>query len=313
MPPATPMAGENGYAFSRRDRLKQLRAFCYAARHLSISRAAERIFLSQPAVSHQIRTLEEELEVTLFDRHGARIALTPAGERFYQAARPLVERLDRLRVTFTEGYRGVSSADLNIAAGQAASVTVLPKFLKRFKVQHPRIRVNLSVADGQESLRSLMNYDVDLVVAAVDVTPPEAEFRPLLSSEMVFITPEHHPLAGRTSVELAEITAYPTVAPPSSNYIGRVADVLLRQQGHVVEPALEVGGWLVIKQYVEAGVGIALVPSICVTEGDRVWSIPASRYFPSRNYGILTRRDDARTLAVEWFLRTVDEMRSRDT
>ena len=304
------MIGEETHPLPRRDRLKQLRAFCHAARLRSISRAAERIFLSQPAVSQQVRTLEEELAVTLFDRHGARIALTPAGERLYHVARPLVERLDRLPDTFTERFRGVASADLNVAAGQTTAVCMLPRYLKRFKERHPGVRVNVRVADGRERLRWLMAYEVDVAVAAVDVPPPEVEFHPLLSSEIVFITPEDHPLAGRPSVDLAEATAYPAVMHPASHYVSRITDVVLRQHGHVADSVLEVDGWHVIKQYVEAGVGISVVPDICLTEQDRVWSIPASRYFPPRVYGVLTRRDDIRSLAAEQFVLTVEEMAS---
>ena len=309
---APPMPRENEYAFSRRDRLKQLRAFCYAARLLSISRAAERLFLSQPALSYQIRALEEELAVTLFDRHGAGIVLTPVGERLYRASEPLVEQLDRLPATFAEGFRGVVSSDLNVAASQTTAVAVLPKIFTRLKKHFPQVRVNVHIGDGRQRLRWLMDYEVDLALVAVDVIPPDVKFFPLLSSEMVFITPVDHPLAGRTSVELAEFNSYPAVAQPSSTYVSAVAEMFLRQYGNVLAPVVEVGGWLVIKQYVEAGVGVSVVPDFCLTEHDCLWSIPASQYFPLREYGILTRRDDIRTLAVEWFLQTIEEMHSAD-
>ena len=303
------MAGDEKRHYPRRDRLKQLRAFCHAARLQSISRAAEHIFASQPAVSQQVRTLEEELGVSLFERSGPRIALTPAGARLYQLASPLVEGLDRLPDTFIEQHHGIASGVLNIAAGQTTSGMVLPEYLKEFRHRHPDIRVNVRSADGRQRLRWLRGYEVDVVLAAVDLPPPDLEFRPVFSSDTVFITPEDHPLAGRETVELAEIAAFPAVMHGATHYAGELTDILMRQHGQVANIVLEVDGWNVIKEYVEAGVGVSAIPDICLSERDRVWSIPASRYFPSRMYGVLTRRDDLLSLAASWFIQVVEQSR----
>ena len=190
------MAGDEKRHHPRRDRLKQLRAFCHAARLQSISRAAEHIFASQPAVSQQVRTLEEELAVSLFERSGPRIALTPAGARLYQLASPLVEGLDRLPDTFIEQHHGVASGALNVAAGQTTAAMVLPSYLKEFRHRHPGIRVNVRIAEGRQRVRWLRAYEVDVVLAAVDLPPPDLVFRPVFSSELVFITPEDHPSPG---------------------------------------------------------------------------------------------------------------------
>ena len=301
------MKSETAQRYSKRDRLKQLRAFCHAARLRSISRAAELVFSSQPALSQQVRTLEEELAVKLFDRHGSRISVTSSGRWLYQLARPLVEKLDRLPDTFTERHRGVVSTELQLAAGQTTATHVLPKYLKQFRKRHPEVRVNVRIADGQERLGCLRAYEVDIVFAAMDVAPPDIEFRPVFNSEMVLITPEDHPLAGRESLDIAEAAAYPAVLHPASHYVSRTSDIILRQHGCVANPVLEVEGWNVIKLYVEAGVGISMVPDICVNEVDRVWSISASKYFPSRVYGVLTRRDDILSLAGEWFIQIVND------
>ena len=305
------MAGDETRHHPRRDRLKQLRAFCHAARLQSISRAAEHIFASQPAVSQQVRTLEDELAVSLFERSGPRIALTPAGARLYQLASPLVEGLDRLPDTFNEQYHGIASEVLDVAAGQTSAAMVLPHYLYEFRHRHPDIRVNVRIADGRQRIRWLRAYEVDVVLAAVDLPPPDLEFLPIFSSETVFITPEDHPLAGRETVDLSEVAAFPMVTHNASHYAGELTDILMRQHGQVANAVLEVDGWNAIKEYVEAGVGVSAIPDICLTERDRVWSIPASRYFPSRRYGVLTRRDDLLSLAASWFIRVVDEIRPR--
>ena len=303
------MAGGEHLHHPRRDRLKQLRAFCHAARLRSISRAAEHIFASQPAVSQQIRALEEELGVSLFKRSGPRIALTPAGARLYQSASPLVEGLDRLPDTFIEQYHGIASGVLNVAAGQTIAAVVLPDWLSEFRHRHPDIRVIVRSADSSRLMRSLRAYEVDVLLTVVDLPPPDLEFRPVFSSEVRFITSEDHPLAGRETVELAEIAAFPVVTHGASNYEREILENVMSQNGQVANTVLEVDGWNVIKEYVEAGVGVSVVPDICLSERDRVWSIPASRYFPSRTYGVLTRRDEMLSLAASWFIQMVDQNR----
>jgi len=295
----------------RRDRLKQLRAFCHAARFRSITVAAERTFSSQPAVSQLVRRLEDELSVALFERGGARLALTPAGTRLYQLASSLVEGLDRLPDTFTERYHGVVAGEFNVAAGQTIATTVLPDYLEAFRQRHPEVRVNVRAADGRQRLRWLRDYEVDVILAAVDVIPRDLEFRPIFSSESMFITPEDHPLAGRETVEIAEFAAYPSVMQPSSHYAGRLVNVILDQHSLLANTILELEGWEVIKHYVEAGVGISVVPDICLADHDRLWCCSASRYFPSRRYGVLTRGDSLRSLAAEWFVRIVEERKPR--
>ena len=298
------MALDPPHIRQEQDRLKQLRAFCSAARLQGISRAAEHVCLSQPTVSRLVRTLEKELAVELFERSGPRIALTPAGERLYRLAAPLVEGMDRLPGTFTELHRGVASGDLDIAAGQTFAAFVLPGYLKRFHERYPGIRVNVRVESGSERLRWLRAYKVDIAFGAVDAPPPDLEFHRLFSSGTLLITPEDHPLAGRESVDIHEAASYPAIAPASGHR--RFGDPFLRQYGVVANVVLEVDRLNVIKLFVQAGLGIALVPDLCISVRDRVWSIPFDQYFPSRMYGTLRRRDDILSLAARQFMRIVN-------
>ena len=183
----------------RHDRLRQLRAFCQAARLRSISQAAQRLGVSQPAVSRQVRTLEEELSVVLFDRKGPKISLTPAGRRLLGLAAPFVEGMDRLPDTFSENYRGVACGELEIAAGQTTATFLLPRYLTRFRERHPEIRVNLRVGSGSQRMRWLRSYEVDIALLALDVPPPDVESVSLFVSRSVLITPENHPMAGKRS------------------------------------------------------------------------------------------------------------------
>ena len=117
----------------------------------------------------------------------------------------------------------------------------------------------------------------------------------------------HRESGGRESVDFAEVAAYPAVTHTPAHYVGQSMDILMRVHGEIPNTVLRVNGWNVIKLHVEAGVGIAAVPDTCVSEHDRIWSIPAPpRFFPSRTYGVLDRRDDL-SLAAQWLIRLVEE------
>ncbi len=288
----------------KRDRLKQLRAFCHTARLGSITRAAECVYSSQPSVSLQVRALEEDLEVSLFERSGPRISLTLAGRKLYGLAAPLVEDIDRLPDTFAEQHEGLAG-ELRVAAGETAATFVLPRYLKQFREQHPGIQANVKTGTGRQCLSWLRAYEVDLVFAAIDLQPTDVEFRPVLSSDFLLITSEDHPLSGRNSVTPREVCAYPLVTHTVGTYIRQLGDIFLRQQGIASDVVVSVDGWEMIKEYVEAGLGVAVVPDLCVTERDRVWSVPF-KYFPPRKYGAITRRDRLLPLAVRRFMRIMD-------
>ena len=116
----------------KQNRLKQLRAFCHVTQCGSISKAAEKLFSSQPAVSLQIQALERELECVLFERRGPRIKITPDGEVLYRLALPLVEGIDGLAESFAAHRGQLDRGELNIAAGESTILYILPDLIRRF-------------------------------------------------------------------------------------------------------------------------------------------------------------------------------------
>ena len=296
------MVGDPQQLNQRRDRLKQLRAFCQAARFGSISQAAERVMSSQPAVSTQIRALEEELGVQLFERRGPRITLSRLGRTLYRRAMPLVEGMDRLPDTFFEEKYGASTGDLLVGAGQVSAAYVLPEFLKRFRENNPGVRTRVRTGTGRRRLDWLRNYELDLAIVAMDQPPPDVEFHPIVESELVLIASEGHPLAGRSSIDLEEAAAYPFVWHTADHYTRQAAEVVMRLHGVSTEVAVEVNGWGVIMNYVAAGAGIAVVPDVCLTGHDPVRKIRFPGIVPPRMYGAITRRAGLVSLSARRFL-----------
>ena len=295
------------YSFrdDRRDRLKQLRAFCHAARLGSITQAAKHVFSSQPSVSLQIRSLEEELGVTLFDRKGPRIGLTAAGRALYEQAVSLVEDLDRLPDTFAEQFRRSAGA-LRIAAGETAASYLLPRYLVAFNACHADIEVSTRIGSGTACLSWLRGYEVDIIFAAMDVEPPDLEYHALLTSPYELITPEGHPLEVLERAGPRDLDHQPQIAHTRQSFIRNYGEMYLRQHGVTSNVVAEVDGWESIKAFVEAGLGIAVVPELCLTERDRVRRVPYEGDLPARKYGYITRRERIAPLAVQKFRQVLD-------
>ena len=285
------MAADRQRIYHKRDRLRQLRAFCHAARFESITRSAEHLSISQPAVSLHVRELEHELEAILFDRIGPRVALTDAGERLYRLAMPLVEAMDRLAGTFSDEPEDPYSGGIHVAAGPSATAFVLPPLLKRFHDAHPgvRLRVTNSLICG--GLKMLAEREVDFVVGAREPETKTFVYHGAFSYALVLITPEVHPLAGRESVDIGEAAEYPAIVPAAGTYNRQFGESVAHRFGVAAKVAVEASGWGVIKSLVEDGLGVAVVPDLCLTERDRVRVIRFNGHGPPRSYGIFTFRD----------------------
>ena len=290
----------------RSDRLIQLRAFCQAARYQSFRQAGEYVRATQSAVSRRVHALEDELGVRLFERNGPSVHLTAAGERLYRLAMPLVEGIDRLPGDFLDGERDGVSASLDITASESTAGSALAGYLKRFRERYPDVRITVRVADGATRVEWLRTYEVDLAIGALEVPPPDLEFRPILSSRPMLITPLDHPLAGRKSVTMKDTAGYPLIAHPRGSQVRTAADVIAQVHGYAGSVALEVSGWRMIKRYVQAGLGISVVPELCLDEDDRLWTYPATPYFPIRTYGLIVRRDGLLSPSARRFMRLID-------
>ncbi len=293
--------------YYKQNRLKQLRAFCCAAQTGSVSKAAERLHLSQPSVTLQIQALERELGVTLFERRGPKIQLTPDGRSLYELSQPLVHGIDTLSDTFASSSGRVTSGELSIAAGESTLLYLLPDFIKRFADQYPHIRVKLANVTGRDGLALLRADEADLAVGSMLDTPvDDINYHPIFTYDPMLITPLGHPLARKKPLRLEDISPYGLILPPRHLSTWRVVDTVFRQHDLDYTVTLEAGGWEVVKKYVELGLGISIVTSICLTGHERLATIALDRYFPKRSYGVVLRRGKFLTPQARLFIETMD-------
>lgn len=276
--------------YYKQNRLKQLRAFCHAARAGSISAAAEALYLSQPSVSLQIQALEREFATTLFERRGPQIRLTPEGELLYQLAHPLVDGIDRLHETFHAQQGRIEGGELNIAAGESTILYVLPAPMKQFVERYPGVRLKMHNVTGRDGMAMLRADAADLAVGSLLEVPEDVVYKPVVSYDPVLIAPPDHPLATKSAVTLEDISPYGLILPPRHLSTWAMVDFTFRQHNVPYHVALEAGGWEVIKKYVELGLGISIVTDVCLGGEERLARIPLGQYFPRRSYGIVCRK-----------------------
>ncbi|GMW00951.1 MAG: LysR family transcriptional regulator [Candidatus Hydrogenedentota bacterium] len=286
----------------RHNRIQQLRGFCLAAKTGSMSKAAEQLFLSQPSVSLQIKALEHELGAKLFERHGPRIALTPDGELLVELAQPVVDAFDKLDENFRARREHVDRGRVDIAAGGSTILYVLPPFVERFVHQYPRIEIKLHNVTGRAGLELLRAGEVDFCIGPLLEIPDDLEFHPIVSYESVLITNKEHPLASKRRVTLRDISRYPLILPPRHLSTWRLVEGVFTQNDLTYDVKLEVGGWEVIKKYVELGLGISIVMSICLTGDENLAMIPVTRYFPNRTYGIVLKKGRTQSTQAKRFI-----------
>lgn len=274
----------------KQNRLQQLRGFCYAAQTGSVSKAADRLFLSQPSVSLQIQALERELKTKLFERRGPKITLTADGEALLDLSMPLVDGIDSLEDAFAERRDTIAHGRLNIAAGESTILYILPPFVEKFLEAHPGIDLHLHNVTGREGLEKLRAGDVDFAIGPMLEEYDDIDYHPVFSYDTVLITAPNHPLTKRKRVTLRDISTYPFILPPRHLTTYRIVDRVFGQHNLNYEVKLEAGGYEIIKKYVAMGLGISVVSSGCVSSDDKLAVIPVKRYFPQRTYGVVLRR-----------------------
>src|SRR5262245_16798618 len=281
----------------KQNRLQQLKGFCAVVETRSISNAAARLSLTQPTVSLQVQSLERDLRVTLFERRGPKIDLTYEGQLLYELARPLVEGMTALYEHFEARRHNVEQGKLAIAAGESTIQYVLPRAVQKFSADHPGIALTLNNVTGQQGLQQLRERTVDFCVGPMLDTPPDIAFEPVVAFDPVLIAALGHPLASLKKVSLRDISRYPLILPPRHLSTWRQVEMVFMKRGLPYEVRLEMGGWEVIKRYVELGMGISIVMSVCLTGRERLEVIPVNRYFPKRVYGIVSLH--SRTLSPQ--------------
>ena len=287
----------------KRDRVRQLRVFCEVVRAGSISEAAERLKLTQPAVSIQVRELEYELDALLFERGPSGSTLTQAGEHLHALADPLVNGVDGLFANLRHTIDVEHAATVHLAVSSAGAAFILPPYVRRFHQHHPDTLVRLATVVFSDGLDRLLAERVDFVLGVRELQLPEQfDYHELCTYGLALITALDHPIAGRASVTPSEVREFRSVIAREHVRSRQFVEGVGREFGIKENAVVEVSGWTVLKRYVEAGIGVSVAPDLCIEESDQLSVIGLDAYFPRRSYGVFTLRDRLLTPSAQRFL-----------
>ena len=298
--------------YYKNNRLKQMRAFCQVVRSGNITKAAERLFLSQPSVTLQIQALERELGVKLFERRGPNLTLTPNGESLYTLAVPLVDGIDSLEANFAAQHGLLDSGELNIGAGESTILYILPEAVRRFVGAYPGVKFRIHNVTGRDGLKMLRADEIDLAVGSMLDVPDEISYQPVVMYDPALITPLGHPLSLLPRVTLEDISHYGLILPPRHLSTWSIVKYVFQQHNLNFTVTLEAGGWEIIKKYVELGMGISIVTDICLTGQEKLVRIPLNQYFPQRGYGLVLRKGRHLTPQAQRFVEILTEIYEKD-
>ncbi len=235
----------------------QLETFLEVARLSSFSRAAERRFRTQPAISAQIRALEEEIGARLLDRTGGKVSLTAAGKVFLKYAEDALEAR-KLVVTQLGEMERVPRGEIVVGANEGTCLYVLPEVFAEFRRQYPNVNVSVKRSETTKVLESIIDNSVDFGVVSMPVKDTRLTVVPIHRDELVIIVSPSHPLAKAKSAAVADALNYPLLLPKA----GRTRDSLenvFHERRLKPQIAMELDSSELLKRFVAVDVGVGFI------------------------------------------------------
>jgi LysR family transcriptional regulator, low CO2-responsive transcriptional regulator len=237
---------------------RQLRVFAEVARHLSFARAAESLHLSPPAVTMQVKELESQLGLPLFERMGRRVTLTTAGEYFVVYARRLLATLKEAEDAMAR-FKGAESGLLSVGLVSTAKYFV-PQLLARFRVEHPGVDIHLSVCQNREQLVALLQSgDADLAVMGRPPRELATRAEPFAAHPQVIVAAPSHPLAALDHVPVDALAEQTFIAREPGSGTRSAMDTFFREHRIAPRLAMDMPSNETIKQAAIAGMGLAFL------------------------------------------------------
>ncbi|MCB2261581.1 MAG: LysR family transcriptional regulator [Candidatus Thiosymbion ectosymbiont of Robbea hypermnestra] len=282
---------------------RRLQVFHTVARLLSFTKAAETLHMTQPAVTFQVRQLEEHFNTRLFDRAHNRISLTDAGKKVYEYA-------DRIFVFYAEMENAVRemTGDISCALTIGASTTIaeymLPALLGDFKENYPEITIHLKVSNSDGVLSMVENNTIDLGVVESSVANKNLVVENCRRDRLVAIVPPDHPLAERRVIELSELLEYPFICREEGSGTRAVIDRYLRRSSASLKIAMELGSPEAVKAAVEAGMGVSVVSRVTIQKELRLKTLVELELEPplDRPFSFVHQKQKFRLRAMEKLL-----------
>ena len=268
---------------------RQLRALCVLTRTGSFTRAARELHLSQSAVSHAIKGLEEDVGCRLLDRLGKKATLTQAGEQLLVRAEKILAEMTVARDELKQlGQWG--KGRLRLGASASACQYILPAVLREFKKSFPACTISIEPGDTPQAIEMLHAHRIDLAVVLEPRGEPQLEFKPLFTDELRFLVSPSHPWAKSGKVTESEIPRQSYILYDKGSYTFQIIEDYFREKKQVLFTFMELGNMDAIKELVKLDLGVSILTPWVVQKELReksLVSLPLGRKKLRRKWGIL--------------------------
>jgi len=277
-----------------------LTVFMAVAENQSFSGAAERLYLTQPAVSKRIAQLEQQLGTRLFDRVGRRIRLTEAGQALLPRARQVLLDLEDMGRAISN-LTGQVSGTLRIGTSHHIGLHRLPPVLRRFSREYPEVKLDIHFIDSEEAWEAVLHGDLEMGVVTLPPQPdPRLQSLVVWDDPLVFMAAPEHPLACEARLELETFTRYSAILPSPVTFTRRIVESLFQDRKLHLNISMSTNYLETIHMMASIGLGWSVLPETMLD--DSVVRLNVDTELPVRRLGVVTHPGRSRSNAAGAFL-----------
>ena len=284
--------------------LNQLKSFLEIVREGSFTKAAKKLFLTQPALSLQIKAVEEELGVQLFERGGRQIHLTDAGQTLLSRAEEILGLVEQTRQEVVS-LKELRSGRLTLGSTEANCLYVLPAIVKSFREKFPEVDIRLTSRKSAELVNLVAEGAIDFGIATLPVSHPRIETSPLFWRQDVAVCRRGHPLTEKHRVTPEDLVEYPLLLLEVGSTSRKLIDGMFAEMDLVPKNVMELGSVEAIKQFVAIDLGVSIVPELALEREVKDGQLHAMRlsWLPARHVGVIQRKNAYVSPASRMFLK----------
>ncbi len=280
-----------------------LTAFMAVAETGSFSAAAERLYITQPAISKRIALLEQQLDARLFDRVGRQIKLTEAGNALMPRARQVLMDVEDMARAIHD-LSGEVSGKLRIGTSHHIGLHRLPPVLRQFSRDYPKVTLDIHFIDSEEAWEGVLHGELEMGVVTLPPQPDERlHSKVIWQDPLVFMCAPEHPLARQENLTLEALTGHSAILPSPVTFTRGIVERLFDEHNLKLDIAMSTNYLETIHMMVSIGLGWSVLPATMVDQG--VVQLPVDAPLPERQLGVVTHPARSQSNAAQAFLRAL--------
>ena len=276
------------------------------SKELHFTRAAEKLNIAQPTLSQQIKILEDEVGIPLFDRIGKKISLTEAGKILLKHCQQVFFEIEQAQAALRD-LNGLQRGKLTIGSLLTCTNYLLPPAIIKFKQLYPNIELSVLGLRAVDIKKGLLENELDLGITFLPSDEAEFESIPLFTEGLSLAIPVHHPLAKEKEMEMKSLEQISMILMPKSYYIRQLVDSYVKELGIELKPVMEMSTLDALTQMVEAGLGATILPApyLDFIKNDKIAKVKLVHPTPKRKIGFVYRKNKFMCTTTKTFIHQV--------